>query len=135
MNLVTKNGISLMHIAAQADQAPFLVFFFADSIFSKVYLRYKGMDPAITDKFLATPLHWACYFSAENAVNYLLAWIKNVNMQDSEGFTPLHLATWSSMASGNLRPVKFLLLRGADRQIQVFSNIFKKTVKKWIASY
>ena len=40
----------------------------------------------------STPLHWACYFGAEEAVNFLLYLSDNINEQDKEKLTPLHLA-------------------------------------------
>ena len=39
-----------------------------------------------------TPLHWACYQGADDAIYYLLAWIKNINIQDINGKTALHQA-------------------------------------------
>ncbi len=85
-----------------------------------MYLRQKGLSPSCTDRWLSTPLHWACYSAAENAVCYLAAWVKNLNMKDSEGYTPLHLTVWSALVNGNLRPLKMLLLHGASRKSVVF---------------
>ncbi len=117
LNIVNSNGIGLMHIAAQADQPALLVFSFRQ--LEQVYLREKGMGVSVGDKWGSTPLHWACYMAAENAVSYLLASVNNLNLQDVEGLTPLHLATWSALRSGNLKPMKLLLMRGASRHVRV----------------
>jgi len=39
-----------------------------------------------------TPLHWACYQGADEAIYYLLAWSKALNVQDAHGKTALHQA-------------------------------------------
>jgi ankyrin repeat protein len=43
-------------------------------------------------------------------VDYLIAWGSNLNKQDVDGYTPLHLA----IIAGNGRIAKKLLNRGAD---------------------
>jgi len=53
------------------------------------------MDIKSKDNRLSTPLHWACYSRSEVALCYLLAWIKDLEDKDIEGFTPLHLAVKS----------------------------------------
>ena len=57
----------------------------------------------------STPLHWACYAGAENAVSYLIANNADPNLQDSDGFTPLHLSIKSAEAIKSSRIVKQLL--------------------------
>lgn len=108
IHAVNSNGIGIMHIAAQSDQASMLVYF-----------KELGLSPSCTDKQNATPLHWACYFCSENAVAYLLAWTKKLNQKDSKGNTPLHLAARGSMGTGNVRPMKLMLISGAQRHIKV----------------
>lgn len=44
----------------------------------------------------------------------MLAWGAKVNVQDKEGFTPLHLA----VISGNSLIVKRLILYGADNKLK-----------------
>lgn len=46
----------------------------------------------------STPLHWACFSCSELALIYLLAWVKveELNKQDVNGFTPLHISINSS---------------------------------------
>lgn len=65
---------------------------------------------------MSTPLHWAIYSKSEVAMCYLVAWDKSLcDDQDNEGFTPLHLAVKSVEQLGYTRPVRTLLIRGADR--------------------
>lgn len=51
------------------------------------------------------------------ALNYLLAWKPNLNEQDDEGHTPLHLAVQSVEEAETTRAVRFLLIEGARRDI------------------
>jgi len=51
-----------------------------------------------------------------------MAWDIDLNKKDSEGWTPLHLALWCALSNGNLRPMKLLLLRGANREARVSSR-------------
>ena len=88
-NIKKKNayGLNVLHIAAQGDQ-PISLFFF----------RTKGMDLVSKDNRGSTPLHWACFQNSEIALIYLLGWLKQntLNMQDIDGYTPLHLAVKSA---------------------------------------
>ncbi len=63
----------------------------------------------------STPLHWACYSRSEVAMCYLLAWDDKIEDLDIEGFTPLHLAVRSCEGQTNCRPVRTLLVNGANR--------------------
>ena len=50
----------------------------------------------------STPLHWACFqgylilifiiYRSENAINFILALSKDLDLRDSKGLTPLHIA-------------------------------------------
>mgnify|MGYP001806482806 CR=1 FL=1 len=73
------------------------------------------MDINSKDNRNSTPLHWACYSKSEIALCYLLSWVKNLDEQDIEGFTPLHLAIKSVETLRSTRPVRALLIRGASR--------------------
>jgi ankyrin repeat protein len=73
------------------------------------------MDLNIRDNRLSTPLHWATYSRSETSLNYLLAWGSDIEATDQQGYRPLHLAVKSVEALESTRPVKALLLRGADR--------------------
>ncbi|KAL4490790.1 hypothetical protein ABPG72_021844 [Tetrahymena utriculariae] len=99
--LINKNGLNVLHIAAQGDQPISICYF--DSL---------GVDLSLTDYKGGNALHWACYLGSENAVNYLVSKMKDkLNIADGEGLTPLHLA----VISGNARVVRKLLQRGANR--------------------
>ena len=72
-------GLSVMHMSAQGDRPNLLVYF----------KEKFNMDITDCDYAGNTPLHWACYTTAENALNFLLCWMTNVNVQDKKGQTPL----------------------------------------------
>jgi len=78
-----------------------------------------GMDLLVIDNRSSTPLHWACYSKSEIALQYLLAWLdrKALDMKDVEGYTPLHLAVKSVDTLRSSRPVRSLLIKGADRNV------------------
>lgn len=65
----------------------------------------------------SSALHWAAYLNKEVALTYLLAWGANVNAQDAEKNTPLHLAVLTSEKVQETRWVKILLLKGAQRNL------------------
>ena len=73
-----------------------------------------GLDIDSRDKRGSTALHWACYSQSETAIAYLLAWNPDVNIKDREGYTPLHLAVRGVDAIESCRPVRALLIKGAD---------------------
>jgi hypothetical protein len=74
------------------------------------------LDINVRDNRQSTPLHWACYSKSEIALNYLLAMNPDLNAKDQKGFTPLHLAVKSVEALKSTRPVRALLLKGANRE-------------------
>ena len=99
-------GLNMLHVAAQGDVAPPLYYF-----------KERGVDLNLQDHRGSTPLHWACYSNSEIALSYLLAWGPNLNIRDKDGYTPLHLAVKSVDTVESTRPVRFLLIRGADKDI------------------
>ena len=105
-DLSAKNhqGLSVMHVAAQGDQALILV-----------YLYSLDLPLDSLDNKACLPLHWACYTGCETSASVLLSWGGEINAQDEDGRTPLHLAT----LAGNSRIVRNLLVKGADRKITV----------------
>jgi len=105
--LTNNFGINVLHVASQGDQP-----------ISLYYFRSKNMDITIKDNRGSTPLHWACYSKSEVALCYLLAWVQNVDCQDVEGLTPLHLAVKSVETLKSSRPVRTLLIRGANRDVK-----------------
>lgn len=66
----------------------------------------------------STPVHWACYSRSEIALCYLLSWVDDLDDQDVEGYTPLHLAIKSVETLRSTRPVRSLLIRGASRLVK-----------------
>ena len=51
-------------------------------------------------------------------MQYLLAWNPQLNERDEQGLTPLHLAVKSVRTLNSTRPVRALLMRGAQRSLQ-----------------
>ena len=51
---------------------------------------------------------------------YLLSWLstEDLQIQDSNGHTPLHLAVKSAESLETTRPVRALLFRNADKEIK-----------------
>ena len=74
------------------------------------------MDINEGDNRGSTPLHWSCYSKAEYVLSYLLAMQPNLEAQDINGFTPLHLAIKSVGELRTARPVRSLLLKGSNRK-------------------
>ena len=64
-----------------------------------------------------TPLHWACYNSSEEAINFLLSYMtdkKDINIKNKDGKTPLHISILTEKPS----LIKKLIKRGADINIK-----------------
>ena len=104
-----KQGLSVMHIAAQGDQPLSLAL-----LHYQYGINYLGLD----DK-RSTALHWAAYLGSDQAAALLLAWDKEkhlIDEQDADGHTALHLAA----ISGNVKIVRTLLLHGADSKRSVW---------------
>lgn len=109
--MYTRNlfGLNVLHIAAQGDQP-----------LSLYYFKSKHMDIYSKDKRLSTPLHWACFSNSEVALIYLLAWYDTdkLNMQDIDGFTPLHMTVKAADQLKSGRPLRALLMKGAIRDLK-----------------
>jgi ankyrin repeat protein len=73
------------------------------------------MDINDADNRGSTPMHWACFARSEFALSYLLAMKPDLEYKDKAGNTPLHLAIKSVPILQSTRPVRALLIRGADR--------------------
>lgn len=63
IHAVNKQGINMLHVAAQGDQPMSLGYF----------LR-QGLDINSKDKRDSTPLHWAAFAGAELCMSFVLAW-------------------------------------------------------------
>lgn len=99
----TKRGKNVMHMASEGNQPSIMVFFMA----------YHAQDVYSADELGSTPLHWACYSGAEEALMFLLSSKAVIDVQDKEGMTPLILATLANKE----RIVMRLLQHGADKSI------------------
>jgi len=99
-------GLNMLHVAAQGDQSSSLY------CFKKLNVDINAQD----DKG-STPLHWACYSHSEIALSYILAWKPLLDKPDFEGQTCLHLAVKAVSMMKNVRLARFIMLRGADKDI------------------
>lgn len=99
-----KQGNSVMHYAAQGNQPlPF------------IYFKQKYNLNAIEgNNDGSTPLHWACYTGSEIAFNFIVNYFDNLDYQDNDGLTALHLAVMSERTE----IVKKLLQKGANKSIK-----------------
>ena len=102
-DIKTKRGKNVMHMASEGNQPAIMVFFMA----------YHAQDVYSADELGSTPLHWACYSGAEEALMFLLSSKAVIDVQDKEGMTPLILATLANKE----RIVMRLLQHGADKNI------------------
>ena len=108
LEAVTNNGKNIMHLAAESNQPSMMMY---------LYLN-EAQDISSVDENGSTPLHWACYYKAEECVNYLLYLKADIDAQDKEKFTPLNLA----VANNKVSMVKLLLRKGADKKIPNIYN-------------
>lgn len=69
-------SLNMLHVASQGNQPSTIVYFIE-----------KHIDINSVDRVKSTPLHWACYAGAENAVSYLIAYGADPNLQDDDGYT------------------------------------------------
>ena len=103
LKTVNKDGLGLIHTAAQGDQ-PLII----------SYLESKGLALDLQDKKGGTPLHWSSYMGCEISSSLLLSYRVPTNLQDQDGQTPLHLAC----LAGNSRIIRGLLIKGASVRIR-----------------
>ena len=100
---VTNLGKNVLHMAAEGNQPSMIIYL----------IEEEHQSPTSIDENGSSPLHWACYFGAEEAVNFLLYLKANINQCDKENITPLHLA----VNEGKENIVLKLLQKNADRNI------------------
>ena len=103
VDVVTNNGKNLMHMAAEGNQPSMLIYLITE----------EHQSAQTVDENGSTPLHWACYAGAEEAVNFLLILNSDINEQDKEKFTPLNVAT----KEGRENIVIKLLEKNADKNL------------------
>lgn len=84
-----EKGLNVLHMAAQGDNPSSLIYF----------LEKFNMNLDSKDVVGSTPLHWACFTGSENAFNFIINYNSrqyvDVNCQDKQGLTPMHLAVMS----------------------------------------
>ena len=100
------SGLNVLHMAAQGDRANVLIYF----------KEKYNMNINEIDQNGSTPLHWACYMSSENCINYILSWINSndVNLQDINGKSPLHIAIYGE----RMKIIKKLINKGGDLSLK-----------------
>ena len=103
VDAVTNLGKNVMHMAAEGNQPSMMIY-----LISKEHQSSQSVD-----ENGSTPLHWACYAGAEEAVNFLLNLEANINAQDKEKLTPLHLA----VLGGREKIVLKLLQKNANKNL------------------
>ena len=104
MNVVSKKGLNVLHMAAQGNNPNIIIYF---------KVKYK-MSVLSKDAQGNVPLHWACYNSSEEAINFLLSYMDDINIQNNDGKTPLHIAVFTEKPS----LIKKLLKKGGDITIK-----------------
>lgn len=110
VNQVNNFGLNVLHVAAQGDSPQSLYYF--------THTLKKPLNVNLPDNRGSTPLHWACYSGSEVALGYLLAWNTDLNARDVDGYTPLHVAVKATEKLQSSRPLRCLLVKGADRSIK-----------------
>ena len=103
VDAVTNLGKNVIHMAAEGNQPSMMIY-----LISK-----EHQSSQIVDENGSTPLHWACYAGAEEAVNFLLNLGANIDAQDKEKLTPLHLA----VIGGREKIVLKLLQKNANKNL------------------
>lgn len=104
VNIISKKGLNVLHMAAQGNNPNIIIYFktkYNISVFSQ-------------DSQGNIPLHWACYNSSEEAINFLLSYMDDINIRNNDGRTPLHVAVFTEKPS----LIKKLLKKGGDISIK-----------------
>mmetsp|Transcript_8320 Transcript_8320/g.13911 ORF Transcript_8320/g.13911 Transcript_8320/m.13911 type:complete len:388 (-) Transcript_8320:541-1704(-) len=105
--LKNKNGVSVMHKAALDDNN-----------FAITYLRDKLAHPIQEADYQGnTPLHFACSQGSENAIYWLLGFGHEVNCQNTQKETPLHLLLKNKSMHIPAKSVRELIFKGASRDL------------------
>ena len=104
VNIVSKKGLNVLHMAAQGNNPNIIIYFK-----SKYNISVLSQDSQGN-----IPLHWACYNSSEEAINFLLSYMDDINIKNNDGRTPLHVAVFTEKPS----LIKKLLKKGGDISIK-----------------
>mmetsp|Transcript_25382 Transcript_25382/g.22522 ORF Transcript_25382/g.22522 Transcript_25382/m.22522 type:complete len:185 (+) Transcript_25382:473-1027(+) len=102
--LKDNQGRTVLHVSTQSDEVASIYYF----------VKHHNLDINEQDNNKSTSLHWAAIGQKEVSLTYLIAWGAKVNIKDTDGNTPLHLAVRSTVST-NTRCIKILLLKGANR--------------------
>ena len=62
-------------------------------------------------------MHFACSEGAEYATFWLIGFGSNINAQNKDGDTPLHLLMKNSEKLGGTKSVKELIFKGANKEL------------------
>lgn len=81
------------------------------------FFKEIGVDLNLKDNSGTSALQWAVFSSAEVSASYLLSWSPDFDHRNDAGQTALHVAVTSADESESVRCIRFLLLRGADKEI------------------
>ena len=106
ISALTKKKLNVLDFACQGNKPNSLVYF--------DYYHKNKIDLNELDERKSNTLHWACYSSSYECVEFLLEKGVSINTQDQEGFTPLHLA----VIAGIGKIVRLLLQKGALTNIR-----------------
>jgi ankyrin repeat protein len=82
------------------------------------FFKELGLSLDERDLENSTPLHWASFAMATKSMYYLLGWKLDINAQDNSGNTALHISIKSADNLMELRSIKELLMKGADRGLR-----------------
>ena len=107
INITSKKGLNVLHMAAQGNNPNLIIYF---------KMKYN-ISVLSQDAQGNTPLHWACYNSSEEAINFLLSYMtdkNDINIKNKDGKTPLHISILTEKPS----LIKKLIKRGADINIK-----------------
>ena len=107
INITSKKGLNVLHMAAQGNNPNLIIYF---------RMKYN-ISVLSQDAQGNTPLHWACYNSSEEAINFLLSYMtdkNDINIKNKDGKTPLHISILTEKPS----LIKKLIKRGADINIK-----------------
>ena len=119
LDMITKNGLSVMHCAAQS---------YPGYISILMLHKQRAFDVNVRDCFQATPLHFAILKQEFMNVQLLIKAGADVNARDVKGNSPLHLAILRIAAEPDefdlyKKIIKELLFNGAQLSLQTEAGL------------
>ena len=103
-----KKGMSLMHKAAYDDNTYLITYLRDECHFSVNDVDLGGN----------TPLHFACSEGGEYAVFWIIGFGADVNVQNKDGDTSMHLLMKNSNKLGGTKSIKELIFKGANKDLK-----------------